>query len=84
MYSFLFSGKPLGFGNVFTAFGVALLGITFSLVLFLIELVTAAFGCCKKMMNAYNYRIDTRPNSGNVQSRRNFERVSRIKISNLS
>ena len=80
--SLLFSGTPLGFANVFTAFGVALLGITISLVLFIIELVTAAFGCCKKMMNAYNYRIDTRPNRGNVSSHSNVDKVSRIEIPN--
>ena len=61
----------MGFANVFTAFGVALLGLAISLVLFMIELGTAAFGCCKKLMNAYNYRIDTKPN-----------RVSPLKIPN--
>ena len=72
----------MGFSNVFTAFGVGLMGITFSLALFIVELATAAFGCCKKMMNAYNYRIDTRSNPDNVPSHRNFERVSRIEIPN--
>ena len=62
----------MGWENVFTAFGVALLGIAISLVLFIIELGTAAFGCCRKMMNAYNYRIETQPNSDNVPSPRQF------------
>ena len=76
LISLFFSGK------VFTAFGVALLGITISLVLFIIELGTAAFGCCKKLMNAYNYRIDTKPNPGNIAPHRFFDRVSRVKIPN--
>ena len=67
--------------NVFTAFGVALLGIAISLVLFIIELGTAAFGCCKKLMNAYNYRIDTKPNPDNHASDRFFDRVSAVEIS---
>ena len=70
------------FANVFTAFGVVLLGMTISLVLFIIELVTHAFGCCKKMMNAYNYRIDTKPNADNIASRRNVNRVTAIEIPN--
>ena len=82
LISLFFSGKPLEFANVFTAFGVALLGITISLVLFIIELVTAAFGCCKKMMNVYNYRIDTKPNPDNVPSHSNVDKVSRIEIPN--
>ena len=73
----------MGWGNVFTAFGVALLGLAISLVLFMIELVTAALGCCKRMMNAYNYRIDTKPNPDNVPSRSHFDRVSRIERPNL-
>ena len=70
------------FANVFTAFGVVLLGMTISLVLFIIELVTHAFGCCKKMMNAYNYRIITKPNADNIASRRNVNRVTAIEIPN--
>ena len=76
LISLFFSGK------VFTAFGVALLGITISLVLFIIELVTAALGCCKKMMNVYNYRIDTKPNPDNVHSHSIVDKVSRIEIPN--
>ena len=55
---FFFSGKPLGWMNVFTAFGVGLFGLIISLGLFLTELVTASFRGCRKLMNAYNYRID--------------------------
>ena len=51
----------MGWPNVFTAFGVGFLGITISLGLFIIELLTTAAGCCKKMMNAYNYRIIIEP-----------------------
>ena len=72
----------MGFPNVFTAFGVALLGITVSLILFIIELVTHAFGCCKKMMNAYNYRIDTKPNADNIASHKNLDRLSAVEVPN--
>ena len=72
----------MGFGNVFTAFGVGLLGLTISLVFFAIELVTTAFGCCKKMMNAYNYRIEIKPNPDNAPSHSNVDRVSRIHVPN--
>ena len=51
----------MGWANVFTAFGVVLLGMTISFVLFIIELLTTAAGCCKRMMNAYNYRIIIEP-----------------------
>ena len=55
-----FSGKPLAFVNVFTAFVVGLLGLMISIGLFMIEVFTAKYGTggCKEMMNAYNYRID--------------------------
>ena len=55
----LFSGKPLDFGNVFTAFAVPLLGLFLSVCFFLLEMITSKFGCCKKAINAYNYKIDT-------------------------
>ena len=70
----------MGFANVFTAFGVGLLGITISLIFFMMELVSGAFGCFKKMMNIYNYRIDTKPNPDNFHSHSNVDRVSRIEI----
>ena len=54
---YFFSGKPLDFGNVFTAFGVTLLGLFLSVCLFLVEIITSKYGCCKKAMNTYNYRI---------------------------
>ena len=54
----LFSGKPLDFGNVFTAFAVPLLGLFLSICFFLLEIITSKFGCCKKAINAYNYRIN--------------------------
>ena len=54
------SGKPLGFVNVFTAFGVAFFGLMISIGLFMIEMIAAKCGNagCKEIMNAYNYRID--------------------------
>ena len=55
-----FSGKPLAFVNVFTAFVVGLLGLIISIGLFIMEMITAKYGSggCKEVMNAYNYRID--------------------------
>ena len=55
-----FSGKPLAFVNVFTAFVVGLLGLMISIGLFIMEMITAKYGSggCKDMMNAYNYRIN--------------------------
>ena len=60
----IFSGKPLSLGTVFTAFGVVLIGLTLSFALLLIEMITAKYGHgrCKKIMNAYNYRIASQPN----------------------
>ena len=52
--------------NVFTAFGVGLLGLIISLGLFLIELVTASYRGCKKLMNVYNYRIDVEENKPHI------------------
>ena len=54
-----FSGKPLTFGTVFTAFGAVLFGLSLSLGLLLIEIMTNKYGHgrCKRIMNAYNYRI---------------------------
>ena len=40
------------------AFGVTLLGLSLSVCLFLVEIITSKYGCCKKSMNAYNYIID--------------------------
>ena len=56
---YIFSGKPLTFGTVFTAFGVVLFGLSLSLGLLLIEIITTKYGHvrCKRIMNAYNYRI---------------------------
>ena len=55
-----FSGKPLAFVNVFTAFVVGLLGLMISIGLFIMEMITAKYGSggCKEILNAYNYRID--------------------------
>ena len=65
MHVNLDSGEPLGFVNVFTAFGIGLLGLIISFVLLLIEMLTAKYGTgnCKKLLNAYNYRIDKESNS---------------------
>ena len=54
----LFSGEPLSFENVFTAFGVGLLGLIISFGLLLIEMITSKYGRggCKRLLNAYNYR----------------------------
>ena len=57
----IFSGKPLGFENVFTAFGVGLLGLITSLGLFVLEKITTRYGFFKKLFNAYNYRIREEP-----------------------
>ena len=48
----------MGFGSVFTAFGVGLFGLVTSLGIFIIELMTSGYGVCRKLMNAYNYRHD--------------------------
>ena len=48
----------MDFGNVFTAFAVPLLGLFLSICFFLLEKITFKFGCCKKAINAYNYRIN--------------------------
>ena len=54
-----FSGQPLSFGTVFTAFGVVIMGFNMSLALFLVEMFTSKYGYrgCKRTMNVYNYRI---------------------------
>ena len=53
--------------NVFTAFGVGLLGVVISLGLFIMEKITTRYGFFKKLFNAYNYRIREEPiNSGMV------------------
>ena len=58
----VFSGKPLGLANVFTAFVVSLFGLITSFVLLIIEMITVRYGPrgCKMVMNAYNYRITVR------------------------
>ena len=48
----------MDFGNVFTAFAVPLFGLFLSICFFLLEKITSKFGCCKKAINAYNYRIN--------------------------
>ena len=40
-----------------TAFGVVGFGLFLSVSLFLIEVITSKSGCCKNIMNAYNYKI---------------------------
>ena len=71
---YIFSGKPLSFGTVFTAFGVGLLGLGLSFALLLIEIITAKYGRCRRIMNAYNYRIESQSNppdmGGNMDNRR--------------
>ena len=60
IFDMYFSGKPLAFVNVFTAFVVGLIGLMISIGLFIVEMITAKYGSggCKETMNAYNYRID--------------------------
>ena len=65
---YFFSGKPLDFGNVFTAFGVPLLGLFLSVCLFLVEIITSKYGCCKKAMNTYNYRIGKSENNKSMSA----------------
>ena len=61
---YLFSGKPLSLGTVFTAFAVVIIGLNLSFALLLIEMITAKYGHrrCKRIMNVYNYRIASQPN----------------------
>ena len=59
-FCIFFSGKPLGFVNVFTAFGVGLLGVVISLGLFTMEKVTTRYRFFKKLFK-YNYRISEEP-----------------------
>ena len=44
---------------MFTAFGIVLFGLSLSLALLLIEIITTKYGHvrCKRILNAYNYRI---------------------------
>ena len=51
-----FSGRPLPFGAVYTAFGLVVLGLFLSAVLFVIERITARYGICKVIMNYYNHK----------------------------
>ena len=64
-----FSGKPLSFVTVFTAFGVVLLGLNLSFALLLIEMIVAKYGYgrCKRIMNAYNHRMVHQPNHPDVE-----------------
>ena len=48
----------MNFGNILTAFAVPLLGLFLSICFFLLEILMAKSGCCKKVINAYNYRIE--------------------------
>ena len=78
---YIFSGKPLSFGTVFTAFGVVVLGLNLSFALLLIEIITARYGCgrCKRIMNAYNYRITCNPNPPDMGW--NVDRMRQLPIS---
>ena len=55
----------MGFGSVFTAFGVGLFGLVTSFGIFIIEIMTSGYGICRKLMNAYNYRHDV-PTTGST------------------
>ena len=50
--------------NLFTAFGVGLVGLIVSFGLLMIEAITAKYGSggCKNIMNAYNYKINVESN----------------------
>ena len=53
-----FSGRPLPFGAVYTAFGLVVLGMIISAVMFLVEHITARYGIGRVIMNAYNQPIE--------------------------
>ena len=78
---YIFSGKPLTFGTMFTAFGVVLFGLSLSLALLLIEIIATKYGPgrCKRIMNAYNYRIigESSPfhKGQNVDSKRQLPKI---------
>jgi hypothetical protein len=48
-----YSGKSLGFGSVFAAFGVLFLGVGIAMILFVIEKLTQAFGMKWSIFNSY-------------------------------
>ena len=48
-----YSGKPLGVGSVFTAFGVLFLGAAFALLIFCFERIAQAFGVELFIFNTY-------------------------------
>ena len=48
-----YSGKPLGVGSVFTAFGVLFLGAAFALLIFCFERIAQALGVELFIFNTY-------------------------------
>ena len=77
LYAFNSRGTPLDFGQVFTAFGVVLAGLCLSICLFTIERLTLNCGWCRRILNAYNYRIEVQQNT-NLESAQAKEIIADI------
>ena len=54
----IFSGKPLTWGNVFTAFGILAFGACISLCFFAIEKLSRKSKLGRVVMDSYNHRVD--------------------------
>ena len=63
---YIFSGKPLTWGNVFTAFGILALGACISLGLFIIEKLSRKSKLGRMVMDSYNHRVDPPAGHANV------------------
>ena len=59
-FSHLYSGKPLGFSSVFTAFGVLFCGIGIALILFSLEKLSKRLGL--ECLSFNNYGVKEEPN----------------------
>ena len=53
-----YSGKPLGFSSVFTAFGVLFFGAAIAIILFGLEHITNIFGLEVFIFNTYGIRAE--------------------------
>ena len=72
----------MGFESVFTAFVIVIFGLGLSLTLFIVEWTTAGFKVCRKVMNAYNHRLDVKPKPETGLAGVTFDKVSTIEMPN--
>ena len=69
---------------MFTAFAVTLLGLFLSIFFFMLEIITAKYGCCKKSMNAYDYKIDKLEKSNSEEAKEIIDEINELLLQSHS